>query len=159
MCMLCAVCGKSCDRSFAQHQLIGMLARSALTPHCSTIYNATSSGGSLEAVCEDENDPYQYIKSLANATSGNGYVNLDWPNIASLWGTSLNLNSGITDGKAANARLLMQFMPTTTSLSPQLPSLAEALAVMVGNTLLASARDSPFVTFFNYTATNGMIDP
>lgn len=142
-----------------RRHLTHLLDRSALTPFCSSTYNATSSGGSLEAVCEDDNDPYQYIRSLPTATSGNGYISLDWPNIASLWGTSLNLNSGITDGKAANARLLMQFMPATTSLSPQLPSLAEALAVMVGNTLLASALDSPFVTFFNYTATNNMIDP
>jgi hypothetical protein len=38
-------------------------------------------------------------------------------------------------------------------LNPSLPSPAEALAVMVGCTLLMSAQDSPFVEFWNYTQT------
>jgi len=36
-------------------------------------------------------------------------------------------------------------------LSPSLPSPAEALAVMIGCTLLMSSQDSPFVEFWNYT--------
>lgn len=58
------------------------------TPFCSTQYNASSSGATLEAICEDPNDDLEYIKSLGNATSGNSSLNLDWVNIASEWGHS-----------------------------------------------------------------------
>ncbi|KAF2764216.1 hypothetical protein EJ03DRAFT_378788 [Teratosphaeria nubilosa] len=40
------------------------------TPFCSTQYNATSKGGTLEAVCEEEDDEFMYIRSVANATQG-----------------------------------------------------------------------------------------
>lgn len=113
----------------------------------------------MEAHCEDPKDSLQYINSLSNATSGNGYVSIDWTYIASLWGLAVNLNSGITDGKAANARLLMQLMPTSIELNPALPSIAESLAVMAGNTLLISAQDTPFLTFWNYTSTGNVLDP
>jgi hypothetical protein len=58
------------------------------TPNCSTSYNASSSGGKLVALCEDENDEFRYIKSISNATSGNVSIARDWPNIASEWADS-----------------------------------------------------------------------
>lgn len=114
----------------------------------------------MASTCEDPNDPMQYIRSLPDAYSGNGYVSLDWPYIGQTWGNAINLNSGINDGKASNARLLMQLALAKPELNPALPSIAESLAVIAGCTLLMGATDSPFVTFFNYTsAENGIISP
>lgn len=55
------------------------------TPYCSTRYNASSRGATLEAICEDENDRMAYIRSLDNATSGYGFIDPDWPNIGGEW--------------------------------------------------------------------------
>ncbi|KAK5136667.1 hypothetical protein LTR08_002320 [Meristemomyces frigidus] len=130
------------------------------TPFCSTQYNASASGGTLEAVCDpneqiSSTDSVQYIHSLPVATSGNFSVSQDWPNIASEWGRSLSLNDGVFDGNGSNARLLTQLILTNTStkLDPALPSIAEALAVMSGCTLLQASTDAPFVEFWNYTLT------
>ncbi|KAK5113040.1 hypothetical protein LTR85_011062 [Meristemomyces frigidus] len=123
----------------------------SLTPYCSTQYNASASGGTLEAICEDPNDKLAYNWSLSTATSGNYSVSKDWPNIASEWGRSLSLNDGFYNGNGSNARLLTQLILTTPQLNPALPSMAEALAVMAGCTLLQSATDAPFVEFWNYT--------
>lgn len=67
----------------------------------------------------------------------------------------LSLNAGIFDGNASNARLLTQFplfdqnaQPGMPQLDPSLPSPAEALAVMAGDTLLLSITDAPFVEFY-----------
>lgn len=59
-----------------------------LTPNCSTQYNASASGSTLEAICEDPNDDLRYIKSLTNATSGNVSISRDWVNIGSTWADS-----------------------------------------------------------------------
>lgn len=136
------------DNNYALCQL-----KVSQTPYCSTQYNASASGGTLEAVCEDYNDKLQYNRSLTTASSGNFSVNKDWPNIASMWGRSLSLNDGVFDGNGSNARLLTQLVLTNVSaqLNPALPSMAEALAVMAGCTLLQSATDAPFVEFWNYT--------
>lgn len=125
--------------------------RQSLTPDCSTEYRASLSGGSIYTFCEDESDALSYRKSDPSAT--NGVLNLDWINVAISWATSLSLNAGITDGQASNARLLTQLVPTTPSLNPSLPSIAEALAVLAGCTLLLSSIDAPFIHTWNYSTT------
>lgn len=131
------------------------------TPHCSTQYNASSSVGTLEALCEDKNDDMRYVKSLKNATAGRASLSADWPNIASMWARSLELNTGYFDSNGTNSRLLTEFILTNYSqdwstgkvrLNNALPSPAEALAVMSGCTLLQSAQDAPFVEFWNYSS-------
>ncbi|KAF2222448.1 hypothetical protein BDZ85DRAFT_200185 [Elsinoe ampelina] len=125
----------------------------SLTPDCSTHYNATTTGGSMEAVCGDPEDDLRYIVSNWNATHGNVTRSKDWFDIALEWGNSLSLNTGISDGKASNSRLLMQLLLGSGQLSKALPSVAEALAVMAGSTLLFSSFDSPFNTEqWNYTS-------
>jgi hypothetical protein len=52
------------------------------TPHCYTSYNASSSGATLSAHCEDFSNPLTYNNSLSNATSGRGFMSPEWPNIA-----------------------------------------------------------------------------
>lgn len=125
--------------------------RASQTPNCSTEYHASMAGGSLSAHCEDRNDGLAYRYSQPNATSG--VVNADWSHIASEWGMALSLGDGITDGASSNERLLTQLMPASPALDPSLPSIAEALAVLAGCTLLLSALDSPFIHYWNYSAT------
>ncbi|GAB1729477.1 hypothetical protein NU195Hw_Modified_160t1 [Hortaea werneckii] len=134
------------------------------TPYCSTHYNASANGGTLEAICTDPTkpspDPLQYIKSSPAAPSGNDTLVPDWVNIASEWGRSLALHTGVVNANGSNARLLTQLILTSSSsptssasasLNPALPSIAEALAVMAGCTLVVSALDAPFTPFWNYT--------
>lgn len=132
------------------------------TPFCSTVYNASVVGASLEAKCDssepaDFTDPMRYIDSLRNATFGNDTINKDWPYIGSEWSNSLSLNDGILDGQASNARLLTELILSTRSLPLDRPSIAEALAVLASSTLLMSWQDAPFVQFWNYS--NTVLEP
>lgn len=120
----------------------------AITTNCSTRYNASSSGGSMEAICGDPNDNMRYNKRhpdpVWDAAGTSTPVSLEWKNIASEWGNSLALNHGVDDGDSSNARLLTQLILSGPELNAALPSVAEALAVMAGCTLLMSAEDSSF---------------
>lgn len=140
-----------------------------ITPYCSTIYNAGGSGGNMEVKCGDPADgnvgKMAYINSMTNATVIRGIPN--WRDVGTDWSNSLSLGTGISDGAASNSRLLMQLQlipaggkdadPNNldVKLNEALPSMAEALAVMSGCTLLKSFLDAPFVTFFNYTIPEG----
>lgn len=148
-----------------------------LTPNCTTQYNATGSGGSMEALC-DEKDPHMAYKYSNSSEKSLGLP--DWRDVGFDWSNSLSLNAGITDGEAANARLLTQLMLAPGSdgnfdLNPYLPSPAEALAVMAGckylptltpstmlipvpGTLLMSAIDAPYVMFWNYTTPTPILE-
>lgn len=125
--------------------------RGSLTPDCSTEYHASLSGGSLFTHCEDPKDDLHYHKSDPRAT--NGILNNDWINVAIDWIRSISLNAGISDGEASNARLLTQLILRQPALDPSLPSIAEALAVLSGCTLLLSTLDAPFIHFWNYSDT------
>lgn len=125
-------------------------------PKCSTQYHATmSSSGELTTQCDDPTNSLAYDKSQTLAPMGD--YSPDYRNIASEWANSISLGSGISDGNAANSRLLTQLITpfdNTTNLaaySPVLPSLSEALAVLAGGTLLDSTNGAPFVHFYNYT--------
>ena len=124
--------------------------RVALSPDCSTEYNASVSGGSLISRCDTDN-PVAYIKSEPDAPRG--VWSSDWVDVASIWGLSLSLNDGIMNGDSSNARLLTQLIPTSPALDPSLPSISEALAVLAGGTLVLSSLDSPFIHWWNYSAT------
>lgn len=77
---------------------------------------------------------------------------INWAEIGQSWASSLSLGDGLVDADASISNLLTQFIPTTAkALDPQLPSMAEALAVMAGSTLLLSAKDAPFVDYNNYS--------
>ncbi|KAF2447243.1 hypothetical protein P171DRAFT_430154 [Karstenula rhodostoma CBS 690.94] len=126
----------------------------SLTSKCTTQYNATGSGGNMEALCEDK-DPHMAYR-YSNSSEPDSVSLPDWRDIGFDWSNSMSLNTGLTDGQAANARLLTQLMikegeDGKVDLNPSLPSPAEALAVMAGCTLLMSAIDAPYVMFWNYT--------
>lgn len=64
----------------------------------------------------------------------------------------MSLSAGINDGQASIARILTNFIVTTGNFTTSLPSMAEALAIMAGHTLIQSMTDSPFVgKQWNYT--------
>ena len=108
--------------------------RSSMYTNCSTEYYASISGGSLTTNCGNETIiPY----SRYNQEATNGVWDPLWITAANAWAESISLGTGISDDNAANSRLLTQFIPTTASLDPLLPSIAEALAVMAGTVLLA----------------------
>ncbi len=126
------------------------------TPDCSTQYNASSNSATLEAICSDRKDGMRYVDSTPDATSGNDSYNSDWPKIASMWVASINMASGVIGGNSSTARLWSELIFSdplkdwkTGELLPNinLPSPAEALAVMSGCTLLQSALDAPFVEY------------
>lgn len=126
-----------------------------LSPQCTTRYNVTGSGGTMEALCEGKADNMEFIKHHPDAKWITSIVN--WRDIGFDWSNSLSLNTGIADGDASNSRLLMQLIlkPTKNDpedyevdLNPALPSMGEALAVMSGCTLLKSTIDAPYVTFW-----------
>lgn len=117
--------------------------RASQTPMCSTWYNTTNSGDFLSSWCEDPDDPLQYIKLDTDATTGADLVSIDWAALGDSCLKSTALNDGITGGNASHARILTELIPTSTTLSPDQPSIAEALAVIAGGSLLVGARDAP----------------
>ncbi|CAG8113359.1 unnamed protein product [Penicillium olsonii] len=137
--------------------------RAKLTGHCSTKFHTESSGASLTSHCDDPKNDLQYNRQHPDMREGEWKT--DWKNVASEWANSLSLGAGITDGAASNARLLMQLLPRryvngTYKLDPKMPSIAEALAVMAGSTLILSTQDAPFYHDWNYTKKTGFIlDP
>ena len=122
--------------------------RAALSPLCSTEYHATMSGSELNARCQDHN-PLAYSKVQPDAP--NGSWSSDWKDVGSDWTVAVSLGDGISDGQSTNARLLSQMIPTKPSLNPWLPSIAEALAVLAGSTLLMSTLNAPFIHYWNYS--------
>lgn len=56
--------------------------QAGLASSCSTHYNASSSGATMQALCEDETDVLQYSKHTNTSWTGSDSYNPDWPNIA-----------------------------------------------------------------------------
>jgi hypothetical protein len=120
-----------------------------MTPKCSTEYSATGDGGTMSSRCEDPSDELAFERGNSSRATT---VSLDWFFVALDSFNSLSLNNGVTDGDAANARILTELVLQQGELNPALPSPAEAISVMMGCTLLMSAEDSPFVEFWNYSS-------
>lgn len=128
--------------------------RSYLNTNCSTRYSVSGlTGGHLEAHCEDRNDATAYTRSVPDPPVN---IEADWRNIGSEWMESLSLNTGISNANSSTSRLLSQLIVADDGsgaprLSNIMPSMAEHLAVMAGNTLLISSTDASFWHFWNYT--------
>lgn len=130
--------------------------RVSQTPNCSTEYNSTATGGTLVSRCDSPVEYPPYSRYVPNAT--NGVLEQNWAAVASEWGAAVSLGDGISDGLASNTHLLAQLIPTTYSLNPSLPSIAEALAVLAGCTLILSTLDAPLIHHWNYTQTIAQLD-
>lgn len=122
---------------------------------CYTSYQASGQGAVLEAVCNDSTVPgsMQYVTKdpKVPTTRSLATLNGDWPDVGTQMARALSLNDGAFDGKAANDRLLTQLMLRKPELNATRPSMAEALAVIAGCTLLQSTQDAPFIHYWNYT--------
>jgi hypothetical protein len=102
----------------------------------------------------------RYIEGEKNAPSSRVFADRDWPMIASEMALALSLNDGAFEGKSSNARLLSQLLLRKPTLDPRRPSLAEALAVLSGCTLLQSTLDAPFIHYWKYNeSTVGELHP
>ena len=115
------------------------------------------SGGTLYTHCEDENNRLAYSRSQPSATSG--VYDENWRDVAAQWAIAVSLGAGVNDADASNARLLSQFIPTERSLSPKLPSIAEALAVMASCTLLMGTSDAPLIHYWNHSTPGTLLTP
>jgi hypothetical protein len=62
--------------------------QAGLTGSCSTHYNASISGASMEAVCGDEYDELQYAKLNHVNYTGNDTLSADMPNVLGDWARS-----------------------------------------------------------------------
>lgn len=72
----------------------------------------------------------------------------------------MDLNGGLTDGNASNARILTQLALKQPKLPPYLPSLAEALAVYGSAMLVIGSIGTPFIHYWRYDLPNNIIpDP
>ncbi|KAG0155399.1 hypothetical protein PDIDSM_976 [Penicillium digitatum] len=98
---------------------------------CSTKHSADNSGAFLSTDCENASNGLQYDRR--QDVFYEDMWDADWKNIAS--------------------DLMPRYNKTeeTFALDPNLPSIAEALAVMAGSTLLLSSQNAPFVPFWNYS--------
>ena len=148
------VLGQGAPSQGKDYALCGLKAH--LSPNCSTYYEVTSGGGNLTARCDNSPDStdFTYAKTFPNQAAHMPPTNAtrDFCELVGEWATTLNLGAGITDSDGSNERLLTQCMlPEFSStnqiitLQPKIPSMAEALAVMIGSTLLMSVQDSPFI--------------
>ncbi|KAI1108415.1 hypothetical protein F5Y14DRAFT_445479 [Nemania sp. NC0429] len=121
--------------------------RSWLTPTCSTAFTLSgTSGGHMKAHCEDPGDDSAYGRvDPAGATAATPPTPAgDWRNLVVQWGLAINLDGGAQNNNASNARVLTNLILGSPALDPQLPSVAEALAVLVSSTVVAGSLGSPF---------------
>ncbi|KHN95232.1 uncharacterized protein MAM_06943 [Metarhizium album ARSEF 1941] len=121
-------------------------ARSWLSTLCST--EAVISGAStsyLRSVCEGDANTFAY----SGVSPGSDVI-------ASNWSTSMDMNGGLHVSNASNGRILSQLILREPTLSPYLPSIAEALSAYMASTLVMASIDSPFQRGWDYP--NKMLD-
>lgn len=94
-----------------------------------------------------------YVHHMEVDGQGITTANVDWVYMIELWSLSINLNGGASEDNASNARILTELALTEPQLSASLPSMAETLAAMVSNTLVAGSIDTPFVHYWDHGAT------
>lgn len=129
---------------------------SFLTHKCSTRFDVSGTrGGRMTAHCEDDDDEDAYHRKNSISADPSRQREQwgprgDWRNLADQMQLAINLNGGIQNNNASNARLLTQLavVPSSDGKPPRmpvlLPSMAEALAVFFSSTLVTGAVDSPF---------------
>ncbi|KAI1211544.1 uncharacterized protein F4807DRAFT_393002 [Annulohypoxylon truncatum] len=124
-----------------------------LTPKCSTEFDLSGiSGGYMRAHCENPANANSYEAGSGNTDFD---VNapapsIDWRNLADQWRLSMDLNGGVQNNNASNARILTNLILNSTSLDPRLPSMAEALAVLASSTLVAGTLSSTYRAVWDY---------
>ncbi|KAK2600191.1 hypothetical protein QQS21_005065 [Conoideocrella luteorostrata] len=123
--------------------------RSWVSPKCSTNFNISGTGGvNMEAHCEDPKDENAYYRSWE---PGQGWPapEKDWKWVGDIWRLSMDINGGFKNSNASNARILTKLALKEPKLDPFLPSMAEALAVYGGSTLVMSSLKTPLQHYWD----------
>lgn len=95
-----------------------------------------------------------YSKSVPKyPTNASDWVQNDWRDLAREWILSISLNTGVSDANSSTSRFLANLIPTpswdgSVKMRGLVPTIAEALAVMGGNTLLMGSTDATFHHFW-----------
>ncbi|KAI1085091.1 hypothetical protein F5B20DRAFT_130300 [Whalleya microplaca] len=123
--------------------------RSWVTAKCSTVFDLSGlSGGRMKAHCEDSSDANAYDRAMDYDTPP--VPSVDWKNMADQWRLSMDLNGGVQNNNASNARIVTNLVLGSPELDPLLPSIAEALAVLASSTLVIGAEDSTYRPAWEY---------
>ncbi|KAK1971455.1 hypothetical protein LY78DRAFT_625964 [Colletotrichum sublineola] len=136
--------------------------RSWVSPLCSTHFNISGTAGAhMQAHCDDPEDKDSYNHVHPEVTFSVPVI--DWKNIADQWRLSMDINGGVQNNNASNARILTQFVLGEPKLNPLLPSMAEALAVYASSTLIIGGHGTPFEHYWRHEKTQlgapGALDP
>ncbi|KAI1270373.1 hypothetical protein F5Y18DRAFT_421866 [Xylariaceae sp. FL1019] len=120
------------------------------TPKCSTEFDVSGTGSFMRAHCEDPEDANAYSRIHPEDTAAVPIPSGDWKNLANEWTLAINLNAGTSNSNASNARILTEMILDQPRLNPQLPSMAEAMAVLATSTLVAGSIDTTFKSNWTY---------
>ncbi|KAJ2905532.1 hypothetical protein MKZ38_005176 [Zalerion maritima] len=141
--------------------------RSWLATSCSSKFSIKGTeGGELKALCEKDGDENRFDKLHPGVATPK--PSGDWKNMVDQWRLAIDLNGGIQNNNASNARILTglvinqlpelerlrddallaerqgEKIKTSGGLPALLPSMAEALAVLISSTLLVGGINTPF---------------
>lgn len=100
----------------------------------------------MRANCEDPSDTNVYSRSVPGIAD---IPSVDWKNMVDQWRLSMDLNGGITNNNASNARIMTNLILGGARYEPMLPSIAEALAVLAGSTLVIGSQLSTFRQYWD----------
>ncbi|KAI1418545.1 hypothetical protein F5Y13DRAFT_149388 [Hypoxylon sp. FL1857] len=123
-----------------------------VTPKCSTEFDVSGiSGGYMRAHCEDPHDTNSYIAASGNDDAHSPpEPSVDWRNLADEWRLSMDLNGGVQNNNASNARIFTNLILGSPALDPFLPSMAEAVAVLASSTLVTGSLASTYRATWEY---------
>lgn len=149
-----------------EYTLCGLQSWPAI--QCSTRFNVSGTASmAMSADCAQDVD--YYPENATRFTSNpDSYVHTmspgstfalqdDWRRMAWLWAVSTNLNGGVDNANASDARILTELALAEPQLGGGLPSLAEALAAMVANTLVTASVNTPFAHYWDYDVAGGIL--
>ncbi|KAJ8114529.1 hypothetical protein OPT61_g3606 [Boeremia exigua] len=126
--------------------------------HCSTLFRVTTFSNSLEARCEEQAEGMAYSDTHGDAVVVHNATNQR--SLVTDWFDAMALVSRLGGSDNPHSRKLMMLQlkaqdsdtgELDVGLSPSLPSLAEALAVTAGYSLLSTFQNRPFVPYWNFT--------
>lgn len=127
---------------------------------CSTQFDVSGvTGMSMTAQCAQtgeffpetadmQPDPDAYVHYMG----GQGEIapSQDWKIMVDAWRLAIDLNGGVSNNNASNARILTELALTEPQLGGAVPSMAEALAVLVSSTLVTASVDAPLIHYWEY---------
>ncbi|KAK2615459.1 hypothetical protein N8I77_002210 [Diaporthe amygdali] len=129
---------------------------------CSTQFDVSGvTGMSMTAQCsqtedffpetaDNHPDPDAYVHYMG---TGEIAASSDWKYMVDGWRLAIDLNGGVSNNNASNARILTELALTEPQLNDTLPSMAEALAVLISSTLVTASVGTPFKHYWEYDTT------